>query len=166
MVVLSGLTYNEIIFYKVGVSEIALHQWLVGKLTNEESLGALRVAPGKAKRALVDMAAKWCYHKCPGNRMARRTPHREHCQVKKRRELLSFYMQRTPRRLLRILEAVYMHAQSLSLVWLSNLMDCGLPGSSVHGILQARILEGVAISSSREIFPTQGLNPNLLHLLH
>ena len=30
-----------------------------------------------------------------------------------------------------------------------NPMDCGLPGSSVHGILQARILEWVAISSSR-----------------
>ena len=29
------------------------------------------------------------------------------------------------------------------------LMDCSLPGSSVHGILQARILELVAISSSR-----------------
>ena len=29
-------------------------------------------------------------------------------------------------------------------------MDCSLPGSSVHGILQARILEQVAISSSRE----------------
>ena len=28
-------------------------------------------------------------------------------------------------------------------------MDCSLPGSSVHGILQARILESVAISSSR-----------------
>ena len=28
-------------------------------------------------------------------------------------------------------------------------MDCGLPGSSVHGILQARILEWVAISFSR-----------------
>ena len=28
-------------------------------------------------------------------------------------------------------------------------MDCSLPGSSVHGILQARILERVAISSSR-----------------
>ena len=27
--------------------------------------------------------------------------------------------------------------------------DCGLPGSSVHGILQARILEEVAISFSR-----------------
>ena len=28
-------------------------------------------------------------------------------------------------------------------------MDCSLPGSSVHGILQARILEWVAISSTR-----------------
>ena len=28
-------------------------------------------------------------------------------------------------------------------------MDCSLPGSSVHGILQARILEGVALSRSR-----------------
>ena len=29
-------------------------------------------------------------------------------------------------------------------------MDCSLPGLSVHGILQARILEGIAISFSRE----------------
>ena len=28
-------------------------------------------------------------------------------------------------------------------------MDCSLPGSSVHGILQERILEWVAISFSR-----------------
>ena len=28
-------------------------------------------------------------------------------------------------------------------------MDCGLPGSSIHGILQARLLEWVAISFSR-----------------
>ena len=28
-------------------------------------------------------------------------------------------------------------------------MDCSLPGSSVHGVLQARILEGVAMPSSR-----------------
>ena len=32
---------------------------------------------------------------------------------------------------------------------LCNPMDCGLPGSSVRGILQARILEWVAVSSSR-----------------
>ena len=31
-------------------------------------------------------------------------------------------------------------------------MECSLPGSSVHGILQARILEWVAISSSRGSF--------------
>ena len=29
-------------------------------------------------------------------------------------------------------------------------MDCSLPGSSVHGIYQARVLEWVAISFSRE----------------
>ena len=34
-------------------------------------------------------------------------------------------------------------------------MDCSLPGSSVHGILQARILEGVAVSFSRG-FPQPG----------
>ena len=28
-------------------------------------------------------------------------------------------------------------------------IDCNLPGSSVHGISQARILEGIAISYSR-----------------
>ena len=40
-------------------------------------------------------------------------------------------------------------------------MDCSPPGSSVHRILQARILEWVARPSSRGIFPTQGLNPHL-----
>ena len=34
-------------------------------------------------------------------------------------------------------------------VQLCDPMDCSVPGSSVHGILQARILEWVAISSSR-----------------
>ena len=36
---------------------------------------------------------------------------------------------------------------------LSYPMDCSPPGSSVLGILQARMLEWVAISSSRESFP-------------
>ena len=36
-----------------------------------------------------------------------------------------------------------------SCLTLCNLMDCSLPGSSVHGILQARVLEWVAISFSR-----------------
>ena len=45
---------------------------------------------------------------------------------------------------------------------LCNPEDCSLPGSSVHGILQARILEWVAIPFSRGIFPTQELNLGLL----
>ena len=40
-----------------------------------------------------------------------------------------------------------MHTQSC--LTLRNPMDSSLPGSSVHGIIQARILECVAISSSR-----------------
>ena len=36
-----------------------------------------------------------------------------------------------------------------SCLTLCNPMNCSLPGSSVHGILQARILEQVAISFSR-----------------
>ena len=42
---------------------------------------------------------------------------------------------------------------------LCNPMDCSPPGSSVHGILQTRMLEWVAIPFSRGIFLTQGSNP-------
>ena len=37
-----------------------------------------------------------------------------------------------------------------SRVWLCDPVDCSSPGSSVHGIFQARILEWVAIPFSRE----------------
>ena len=40
-------------------------------------------------------------------------------------------------------------------------MVYSLPGSSVHGILQARILEWVAVPLLQGIFPTQGSNPGL-----
>ena len=53
-----------------------------------------------------------------------------------------------------------------SCLTLCNPMDCSPPGSSVHGIFQARILEWVAISSSQRIFPIQGLKSCHLHLLH
>ena len=46
---------------------------------------------------------------------------------------------------------------------LCNPRDWSLPGSSVHGISQARMLEWVAISASRVSPPTQELNPHLLH---
>ena len=40
-------------------------------------------------------------------------------------------------------------------------IDCSLSGSSVHRILQARILEWVDIPFSRASFPTQGSNLGL-----
>ena len=42
-------------------------------------------------------------------------------------------------------------------------MDCSPPGSSVHKILQARILEWVCYLLLQGIFPTQGSNLGLLH---
>ena len=44
--------------------------------------------------------------------------------------------------------ATSMHAQSCPI--LCDPMDCSPPGSTVHGIFQIRILEWIAISSSRE----------------
>ena len=41
---------------------------------------------------------------------------------------------------------------------LCDRMDCSPPDSSVHGIPQARILEWVAISSSRDL-PNPGIKP-------
>ena len=62
---------------------------------------------------------------------------------------------------------LYMCAQLLqSCPTLCDPVDCNPPGFSHHGILQARILERLAISFSRGSFPTQGLNPHLLCFLH
>ena len=49
---------------------------------------------------------------------------------------------------------------------LCNPTDCIRPASSVHGILQARILGWGAIALSRGSFLTQGLNLGLLHFYH
>ena len=49
-----------------------------------------------------------------------------------------------------------------SCLTLSDPVDCS-PLYSIHGILQARILEWFAISFSRGIFPTQGSNLGLPH---
>ena len=46
---------------------------------------------------------------------------------------------------------------------LCDLMYCSPPGSSVLGILQARIPQCVDVPFSRGIFPTQGSNPGVLH---
>ena len=48
-----------------------------------------------------------------------------------------------------VVKEMDMGAQLLTHVWLYDPMDCSPPGSSVHSILQARILEWVAIPFSR-----------------
>ena len=58
------------------------------------------------------------------------------------------------------------HALLQMCLTLCNPMDCSPPGSSVHGISQARILEQVDHALLQGIFPTQGLNTRLLCLLH
>ena len=58
------------------------------------------------------------------------------------------------------------HARSLqSCLTLCDPVDCSLPASSVQGILQARILEWVAMPSSRSPWPKES-NLCPLHLLH
>ena len=54
--------------------------------------------------------------------------------------------------------AAYCCHAALSRVWLCDPTDCSPPGSSVHGILQARILEWVTISFSRD-FGNPGIKP-------
>ena len=49
-----------------------------------------------------------------------------------------------------------MHAKLLQ-----SVLDCSLPGSSVHGILQARILAWVAMPSPRDL-PDPGIEPKFL----
>ena len=52
-----------------------------------------------------------------------------------------------------------------SCLTLSNPMDCSLPGSSVHGIFQARVLERSAIALSNSVY-TQALFRALDNELH
>ena len=58
---------------------------------------------------------------------------------------------------------VYMKVKVIELVaqlclTLCDPMDCSLSGPSVHGILQARVLEWIAISSSGDL-PYLGIEP-------
>ena len=62
------------------------------------------------------------------------------------------------------------YACMCSVTWvMSNLfdpMDCSRPGSSIHGLLQARILEWIVIPSSRISSRPRDRTPYFLHLLH
>ena len=61
-----------------------------------------------------------------------------------------------------------LRGSGLRIVWalcptLCNPVNCSPPDSSVHGVLQPRILEWVTIPFSRGIFLIQRLNPGFLH---
>ena len=61
---------------------------------------------------------------------------------------------------LSLLSHACVHAKSLQLcLTLCRPMDCSLQGSSVHGVLQARILEWVALPYSRDL-PDPGSEPS------
>ena len=63
--------------------------------------------------------------------------------------------------IIHICESYYvLGAQSCPILY--NLLNYSPPGSSLHGILQPRILKGNH-SLLQGIVPTQGLNPGLLH---
>ena len=51
-----------------------------------------------------------------------------------------------------------------SCLTLSDPMDCSPPGSSIHGIFQARVLEWVAIAFSSDV-STFSINPEFSHFL-
>ena len=56
------------------------------------------------------------------------------------------------------LQAFVLRLVTQSCLTLCNPMDYSLPGSSVHGIFQARVLEWVAISFSRDL-PNPRIEP-------
>ena len=59
---------------------------------------------------------------------------------------------------------IYVHAKLLQLcLTLCDPMDCSLPGSSVHGILQARILEWVPCPPPGHL-PDPGIEPASLNI--
>ena len=64
-------------------------------------------------------------------------------------------------RFLAIVNNASMHAcwVTQSCLTLCDPTDCSPPGSSVLGILQTRILEWVAIPTSRGVFPDPGIKP-------
>ena len=110
--------------------------------------------PGSAKHQteLSVQHTQFFFRFPPPVRLLCDTPRGEHCATYSRSLLIIYFI------------CACMHAQSLSRVRLfaaPGTVACQ-PSLSV-GILQARILEWVAICSSRDIFLTQGWNTHLLH---
>ena len=73
----------------------------------------------------------------------------QYCKVKGEREVKTIYLSMK-------VKVKQLVAQSCPI--LCDPMDCSLPGSSVHGILQVRILEWVAMPPQGDL-PNPGIEP-------
>ena len=104
------------------------------------SLYAIRVVSSTYLRLLVILSLYMCFHGV----------------INQHWEFPEKYL--TPKWLLKVQKVVAQLSPTLC-----NPLDCSPPGPSVYGISQARILEWIAISFSRRIFPVQGSNLCLLH---
>ena len=71
-----------------------------------------------------------------------------------------------PKRISILSECVCVCVCAQSCPTLYGPMDCGPPGSSVHGIFQARTLEWVAISFKKDVLSPQGGGLMVLFLHH
>ena len=79
--------------------------------------------------------------------------------------LLSQFIPLSRRNCVCVCVCVCAHVLTQSYPTLCSPMNCKLPGSSVHGIFQARLLEWVAISYSRGSSRPKDLTPTSWHLL-
>ena len=70
------------------------------------------------------------------------------------------------KRVWNITETAFALSSVQSCLTLCNPLDCSLPGSSVHGIFLGKNTRVSCHFLLQGIFPTQGSNPCLLHLLH
>ena len=108
-------------------------------------------------KGIVPRFSKWRFQRTQGNWKERQTTGLSVSSVDK--GLTSLHRSCHPAFPSRCGGSVCMCAKSLQLCpTLCDPMDCSPPGSSVHGILQARILEWVAMPSSRDL-PDCGMEP-------
>ena len=60
--------------------------------------------------------------------------------------------------LLILTQCIFVGSKSLSCPTLCDRLDCCLPGSSVHGIFQARVLDGLPFPTPGDL-PDPGIEP-------
>ena len=132
----------------------------------------------KGRISCEDKSSRWCYRRPRIPKLASKPPEiREETGNRFfltgfrrsqpwREPVFRFLASRTMQPQILIVSAIQLMLRAKSLqscLTLWDSMDCSPPGSSVYGILQARILEYAHLQG---MFPTQGSNQCHLQLLH